>query len=175
MLGRNRVYRKWLTSEDGTNSRTARWALTGGGASTTTGAGGGGAGGGPGGGAWSTAGDTMRQTDITSTHPGHLSYMSSDMAPHTGHLSMQQTPGSPPANWSWDARGSAVAAGAAMDGGPGSPKPVMPYHDHMAPQELSAIQVAELDAGPNSPTEEQQQPFNDGAGAGTGTGTESNR
>ncbi|KAL1959556.1 hypothetical protein VTO42DRAFT_1591 [Malbranchea cinnamomea] len=123
LLGRNRVYSKWLTSEEGKSERTRTW-LTGQG------------------GAWSAADDsTIRPTDAVSSHPGHMSYMDTEMS-QPGHMSMQyNAPLSPsphqPQHWSWDGHGAV----------PVSPKPDM--HETGLPELSSstAIEVAELDGG----------------------------
>lgn len=97
VLGRNRVYKRWMSSEDGRTERTARWAL-----------GGGGGGGGVSFGTASWGGNRksdmepqMAQMDDT---PSTATPMYRPETMHTGMQSPYGNPGSPPLHghgWSW--------------------------------------------------------------------------
>ncbi|KAK2811818.1 hypothetical protein FQN50_001856 [Emmonsiellopsis sp. PD_5] len=127
LFGRNQVYRQWLTSEDGHNDRTRKWALSGGWSS----------------GPKSEAGPVSEiGAGTVTSHPGHMSYMNPEFTPNPSHMSYNQ---SPPAQWGWDQGAAAAAAGMH------SPKMGYVAPPPAAPQELSseqpATQLVELDAG----------------------------
>lgn len=139
VLGRNRVYRKWLTSEEGNNDRTRKWAMSGGG-----------------GGGWSSGpksdASAIDGTTVASSHPNHMSFAGSEMNP--SHMSGQfaKSPGTP-GHFSWD---GASAAHEPL----GSPKLM---NAPGARQELAAgpVELVELPAGilpPGTPTLPQSPP-----------------
>ncbi|EAS34054.3 extracellular serine-rich protein [Coccidioides immitis RS] len=86
VLGRNRVYRKWLNSEEESNDRTRRWAMSGG--------------------DWSMAGRSEKDGVTMGSHPAHTSMMSPDMSHVGGPYSPPlQSRSPPPAHRSWDGLG----------------------------------------------------------------------
>ncbi|EEP81614.1 predicted protein [Uncinocarpus reesii 1704] len=86
LLGRNRVYRKWLTSEEGSNDRTRRWAMSGG--------------------DWSTSGRTEKDGAAPTPQPGHASMLSPDMSRFSGPYNPTlQSRSPPPGHLSWDGLG----------------------------------------------------------------------
>ena len=89
LLGRNRVYKKWMSSEDGRNERTARWAMfnntNGGGTDVASNPG------------------KPPMTDTTSvTGPDYNRY--SAVSPRIGESAPSQVSSSPQpsGHWSWD-------------------------------------------------------------------------
>lgn len=79
VLGRNRIYKKWMSSEDGRTERTAQWAL------------------------WNSHGE--RKSEMTSSAPGHPG----DQATFVSSPDPTQRAFSPPPNpasghWSWDSQ-----------------------------------------------------------------------
>ncbi|PGH06603.1 hypothetical protein GX51_02230 [Blastomyces parvus] len=138
LLGRLEIYRKWRQSEDGTSvDRTRRWALS---------SGGGGIGGWSSGAKSEAGGAPASEMGGTavSSHPGHMSYISTD----NRHLSAGFPSSSPPPPWGWDKQG-----GGNLNG-------VMESHNQPAgipgnaPHEMSGEgpgNIVELDAGPYHP------------------------